>query len=144
MQNLGERFLLTLWVGCLWAIGYLAVPVLFAKLDDRMLAGMLAGEMFTIVSYLGLFCGTALLLGLLFRLGTSAVRDWRLWLLLAMLLLVVAGEFILQPQMAELKLAGLPEGSMEASRFARLHGVSSILYLLNSLFGLVLISQPSR
>ena len=34
-------------MGGLWAIGYLAAPVLFASLGDKMLAGMLAGKMFT-------------------------------------------------------------------------------------------------
>ena len=57
----GEQLLVTLWVGSLWAIGYLAVPILFSTLDDRMLAGMLAGKMFTAVSFIGLGCGTALL-----------------------------------------------------------------------------------
>ena len=38
-----ERFLLTLWVGGLWIIGYLVTPVLFKTLDNRQLAGELAG-----------------------------------------------------------------------------------------------------
>ena len=34
----GERLLLTLWVGSLWAIGYLAVPLAFATLDTQVAA----------------------------------------------------------------------------------------------------------
>jgi hypothetical protein len=41
--------------------------------------------------------------------------------------------------MTELKQAGLEKGSDNAIQFARLHGVSSILYLINSLLGLVLV-----
>ena len=37
---------ITLWVGGLWAIGYLAAPTLFAELSDRALARQLAGAMF--------------------------------------------------------------------------------------------------
>ena len=49
---------ITLWVGGMWAIGYLAAPVLFDALpDDRMLAGILAGKMFAWVAYIGMACG---------------------------------------------------------------------------------------
>ncbi len=139
MFLIGERILLTLWVGALWAIGYLAVPTLFALLDDRVLAGMLAGRMFTLVSFLGLVCGTLLLLGTGLRQGWLVLRSVRAWLLLVMLLLVVAGEFGLQPLMAQLKAQGLAEGSAQAAQFARLHGIASIIYLFNSLCGLLLV-----
>ncbi|HTN95328.1 MAG TPA: DUF4149 domain-containing protein, partial [Gallionella sp.] len=46
--------LTTAWVGGLWAVGYLAVPVLFYAQPDRQLAGMLAGKMFSLVAYLGM------------------------------------------------------------------------------------------
>jgi hypothetical protein len=141
---IGERLLLTLWVGALWAIGYLAVPTLFAQLDDRVLAGLLAGRMFTLVSFLGLFCGGVLLLGTLLRQGRMALRSVRAWLLLVMLLLVGVGEFGLQPLMAQLKAQGLAEGSAQAAQFARLHGVASVLYLINSLCGLLLIGSGDR
>ncbi|HEY9151095.1 MAG TPA: DUF4149 domain-containing protein, partial [Gammaproteobacteria bacterium] len=54
----GERILLTLWVGGLWAIGFIAAPILFAVLEDRTLAGTLAGEMFRALAWLGLVCGS--------------------------------------------------------------------------------------
>jgi hypothetical protein len=41
---LGERLLLTLWVGSLFAIGYIAVPMAFATLDDVILAGQYIGS----------------------------------------------------------------------------------------------------
>lgn len=144
MFTIGERLLLTLWVGALWAIGYLAVPTLFALLDDRILAGMLAGRMFTLVSFLGLFCGGVLLLGSILRQGQSALRTMRVWLLVAMLLLAAVGEFGLQPMMAQLKAQGLAEGSAQAAQFARLHGVASVLYLINSLCGLLLVGLGGK
>jgi hypothetical protein len=144
MFLIGERLLLTLWVGALWAIGYLAVPTLFALLDDRILAGMLAGRMFTLVSYLGLVCGTLLLLGTVVRQGRGVLRSVRGWLLLVMLLLVAVGEFGLQPLMAQLKAQGLAEGSAQAAQFARLHGLASVLYLINSVCGLLLIGAGDK
>ena len=41
---------LTAWVGALWAIGYIAAPLLFAHLADRATAGSLAGSMFSVVN----------------------------------------------------------------------------------------------
>jgi hypothetical protein len=135
-----DTLLTTLWVGSLWAIGYLAVPILFYSLDDRMLAGMLAGKMFTLVSYIGLGCG-ALLLTLTLTASPSVWRARRRWLLVMMLGLVIAGEFVLQPMMAELKIGGLVVGSEQAASFARLHGIASILYMINSLAGAVLVAS---
>ncbi len=136
-----ENLVLALWVGALFGVGYLAVPVLFASLDDRQLAGELAGQMFRLVGYLGLGAG-AVLLASLFWQGAR----WRLWVVVAMLALVVVSVFVLQPMMVELKQHGLLPESEAARDFARLHGVSSILYLLTSVLGagLVLAGLRSR
>ena len=134
----GERMLLSLWVGALWSIGYLAVPTLFAELADRTLAGELAGRMFTGVSMIGIGCGTALLASFWMQ-SSKPLQERRVQMVLAMLLLVVLGEFVLQPQMAALKAEGLTEGSGVAARFGVLHGIASLLYLVNSLIGVVLL-----
>ena len=47
MHRLAEHLysiVITLWVGALWAIGYMAAPTLFHVLDDRALAGKLAAN----------------------------------------------------------------------------------------------------
>jgi len=134
-----ERILLTLWIGSMWAIGYLAVPVLFRLLDDRMLAGMLAGQMFTLLNFLGLFCATLLFAGLLLQQGRQALFGWRSGLLVIMVVLIGVAEFVLQPQMAALKQLGL-EGE-HLQQFRWLHGISSILFLFNSLAGLLLVAR---
>ncbi len=143
MLRYAEQVLLTLWVGSHWSIGYLAVPILFATLDDRILAGLLAGKMFTAVSFIGLGCGFALLL-MVVQGSQRAVRDSRVLLLVLMLMLVVMGEFVLQPMMADLKAEGLIEGSEAAARFGMLHGVASLLYLVNSASGLALLFLSVR
>lgn len=134
-----ERVLLTLWVGGLWVTGYLVVPILFAILDDRQLAGRLAGTIFQSMSYVGIVVGLYLLLATVVRAGQAWRRQWRMWILLSMLLLVAVGGFVLQPMMQELKAVGLVAGSEQAAQFRRLHGVSSVLFLVTSLFGLMLV-----
>lgn len=134
-----ERILLTLWVGGMWATGYLVAPMLFQMLDDRALAGTLAGRMFTGMSYVGLACGGLLLLNIIIGVGARVVRVWQAWVVLGMILLTAIGEFVLQPRMAELRAAGLATGGELAQQFGRLHGAASTLFLITSLLGLALV-----
>ncbi|MEE8379839.1 MAG: DUF4149 domain-containing protein, partial [Gammaproteobacteria bacterium] len=125
-----DRVLLALWVGGLWITGYLVVPILFATLDDRHTAGMLAGRIFQTMNYLGLGAGTYLLISVLRTAGehklSLILKEWRLhWregALATMLLLIVVAAFVIQPMMQELKIQGISEGSAQASQFGRLHG----------------------
>lgn len=144
-QSRLERVLLTLWIGGVWAIGYLATPTLFAMLDDRQLAGELAGRMFQIIYIIGLFCGALLLAGIVFQQGLRSLRRWRSIVLVVIWLLVAVSYFVLQPMMVDLKAQGaLLAGSDPATAFGRLHGAASILYLLTSLGGLVLVAFGHR
>ena len=119
--------------------GFLVAPTLFVLLDDRALAGTIAGNLFARVSYIGLFCGSGLLL--LHRLLKRGV-GWRLWVLITMLALVVIIQFGLAPMLAELRVQGL-SGS---ARFGQLHGLTGGLYLIISVFGMALVAagQPNK
>ena len=139
-----ERVLLTLWVGGLWITGYLVAPTLFSSLEDRHLAGQLAGQIFQTMNYVGLGAGSYLFVSTLIVSDNQRLREWRLWVLAAMILLVAVAAFSLQPMMQELKVQGIAEGSEQASRFARLHGLSSSLFLLNSVLGLLLVGTGLR
>jgi len=150
MRAFGEYLysaLITLWVGALWAIGYLAAPTLFRTLDDRALAGMLAGQMFTYVAWFGMAAGGYLLVFVALRKDTAAFKSSVFWIVLLMLLLAVAGYFGVQPILAQLKADSFPREIMESAmrdRFMAWHGVSSIVYLIESLLGLLLVAVQSR
>ncbi len=144
-SHVGERILLTLWIGGMWTVGFLVAPTLFQMLgDNRMLAGNIAGRLFTLSSYLGLICGGLLLFGAVLRTGRDWWRTTRVWVLLTMLIIIVIGEFIFAPMMIQLKLSGLPAGSSQALQFGRLHGITSTLFLINSLLGLGLVAYGYR
>ena len=132
-----ERILLTLWVGSLWVAGFVVAPLLFAELDDRALAGSVAGSLFTLTSYIGLVCGSLLLLvnGAGFRRS-----NWRAVVLVCMLLLVVVGQFVITPMVADLRVQGLTD----TPRFGQLHGLASVLFILTSVLGLVLVAAGRR
>lgn len=132
----GERILLTLWVGGMWAIGYIVAPTLFSMLE-KTVAGNVAGQLFTIMSYVGLVCGTLLIIGTANRLGTQVTQHWVFWALLVMVVIILIGQFVLQPMMAELKATGITD--LNRSEFGKLHGIASVLFLINSLLGLSLV-----
>jgi hypothetical protein len=150
MQKLSEAvylIVITLWVGGLWAIGYLAAPVLFASLGDRQLAGMVAGKLFSLIGWIGLGSAAYLLLFLLVRQGGQVFKRAVFWLVILMALLTAASQFGIQPLMAQLKADALPREVMESvlrDRFAAWHGVSSILYLVQSVLGLWLVVWSTR
>jgi hypothetical protein len=133
---------MTLWVGSLWGVGFLAVPVLFQAQPDKMLAGMLAGQMFTLVAYLGIACASYLLSHMAVRFGGKAPRQPAFLLAAAMLLLVLVSQFGIQPEMAALKAQALPDDVMHsayAARFDTLHHVASGLYVAKALLGAALV-----
>jgi hypothetical protein len=133
----------SLWVGGLWAIGFLAAPTLFSALPgDKQMAGVLAGKMFTLMSYVGIASAFYLLIYALASQGVTALKQGLFWIALLMLLLVLAGHFGIQPILSSLKQQALPLDVMQsvfASRFKTWHGVASMAYLLESLLGLVLL-----
>lgn len=136
--QIGERLLLTLWIGGMWAVGYLATPVLFNALDDRQLAGMLAGKLFSAINIIGLLAGVLLLLGVLWRSSQQRLANWRLWLLVVMLLFTALSQFGVTPVIIEIRTQDMTDPAV-AAQFARWHGLSSVLYLINSLAGLTLV-----
>jgi hypothetical protein len=150
MKKFSDGFALlaiTAWVGGLWGIGYMAVPVLFQAQPDKMLAGMLAGKMFSLVAYVGMASAGYLLLYQLNRSGRGALKQPVFWVIAGMLLLVLTGQFGIQPLMTDLKAQALPADVMHsayAATFRTLHGVSSIMYLLQSLLGALLVLKFRR
>jgi len=137
---------IALWVGGLWAVGYLVAPALFYNLDDHMLAGILAGKMFSRIAWAGLVCGSWLLLFRLNRFGGAVLKQGFFWIVLTMLLLTVAQQFGIQPIMQQIKDQAMPKDVMESlfrDRFATWHGISSVVYLIESLLGLALVAKQN-
>lgn len=133
---------LVLWIGGIWAIGYIAAPVLFASLGDKQLAGMLAGKLFGVIAWVGIAAATYLLLYRLVRDGAGALKTVFFWIVAVMLALTLAGHFGIQPILQGLKDQAMPQAVMQsvfADRFQRWHGVSSIVYLIESVLGLILV-----
>ena len=133
---------LTLWVGGTWMLGYVVVPALFKVLPDRQLAGIVAGQLFTLLAYIGIGCALYLLGCQVQQHGRAALRHTAFRIVIAMLLLVLIGQFAVQPIMVDLKAQALPQDVMNsayAAQFKTWHAVSGTLYLIQSLCGIALV-----
>jgi hypothetical protein len=61
-------------------------------------------------------------------------------LLLVMLVLIAVGQFVLAPQINALRLQGLTE----TARFGQLHGIASVVFLVNCVLGLALVAMGQQ
>ena len=150
LQRQADRLTLlavTLWVGALWSVGFIAVPTLFNLIADRTLAGEVAGRLFELVARLGLVCGFLLLIQAVGVHGRAAWRMHAVWVIVAMLLCAMLIQFGIQPGMAQLKAAAAPLAVMEsdfADAFALRHRISTSIYVLQSVLGVVLVVNLRR
>lgn len=108
------RVLMVLWAGSLWSVPWVTW-ILFHRLNDRHTAGMLAGPLFTIETYLGVAVAVlALILP-----GRTRFRG-----VYAGAALLAVSEWLLRPFM----VAARNHGSALGMTFGALHGVSAVLY----------------
>jgi hypothetical protein len=128
-------------------MGVLVAPALFRLIDDRMLAGDVAGHLFGMAAFIGLACGGSLLILRMIQDRGGAFRQPVFWLVVSMVILVCIGQFGIQPVLAGLREQAYPERVMQsaaADSFAAWHAAAGILYLAQSLLGLVLVTLVVR
>jgi hypothetical protein len=140
-----KALLLSLWAGSIWTIGYVVAPMLFSVLDDRMLAGHIAAYLFRAEGWIVLVGALILLL------WTSISKAWfassgkikaAQVILLTIIVCAAVGLFVLQPMMADLKTNANGHDvllSQNKEYFARLHIISSVVYLVQSLLAALLV-----
>jgi hypothetical protein len=131
-----------LWAGSLWAIGFLAAPAVFASADSTQ-AGNIVSMLLTREAWLSIAC-MLLLLVLVRRASDLDARRKRLLnvLVVIALVLTLVNYFGLQALMAQLRAAAGPGGvraSPQWTEFAVLHGVSQLLYVIQSVLAAVVV-----
>ena len=128
-NDLPRRFaawLAGLWAGEVAALGFIAAPVLFAVLP-RAQAGDAAAHLFRVDAGLGLVVGAMLLVLTLnaARRGAEAGGSRfsvAMVLVLVALFCIVAGHYAVEPL--------LDDARADRSRFALLHGVTSVFFVV--------------
>ena len=139
MLGILETVVLTLWVGSLWAIGYVAAPTLFAVLTDRELAGQMAGSLFTTQAWVSVVCGAFLISTHALDPDRAMLRNGRLLVIIIMVVVAATNEWLLGSALRATR--ELPV--VDESLFAWLHGISAGLYLAVSLLGLYLVVRST-
>lgn len=139
-----------LWVGSFITVGFLVVPTLFSTLGDRQVAGMVAANLFKATAYIGVALSGFLMVmaNHLVRLGFNHFRIIR-WILLGLLVCTLGSAFIIIPWMNAIREQALFAGitvqdSMDAVLFNRLHGISSTLFVCQSVLGLLLVWRTTK
>jgi hypothetical protein len=110
------RVLLVLWAGSLWSLLWVTAAV-FNFEPDRHVAGLIAGRLFSIETYLGLMVAALALL--------LPGRRRYYWAYFAAAVLA-GNEWALRPVMSLART----EGTAAGLGFGAWHGVSAALYLL--------------
>jgi len=137
-----QSIAVTLWVGGMWAGGFIVAPLLFSRLGDRALAGLMAGTLFTLIACIGIACAVYLLAYRAAHFRLACLGQGFFWVAAVMLALTLAGEFGVRMIMEGLRAQALPKEVMESvlrDRFMTWHGVATALYVIQSLLGVVLV-----
>jgi len=136
------RFCLAMMLGLLLVSGYVVAPVLFAKAESSMMAGMLAGHIFHVAN-VGVLFLMAAVAAFWMRLGSVGRLNWILLLLVGVF--VAGNEFILSPMMQALKdtagaMDALPKDDPQRLQFGLYHGVTAIMHLIASGMAVLLVA----
>ena len=139
-----------LWVGSFITVGFLVVPVLFSTLGDRQVAGMVAALLFKATAYIGVAL-SGFLMVMANHLVQQGHQHYTLirWILLGMLACTIGAALIIIPWMNSLRDQALYAGlavheSSNAMLVGRLHGVSSVLFMIQSALGLLLVWRATK
>ncbi len=108
------------WWGSLTTIGFLVVPMLFAKLGNPAVAGNFAGQLFEAQSWIAIGCGLLLLVHFRTRMddGIDAASMAAIFLILAALLLALLQQYAVAPRI------------MARENLKLWHAVGSGMYLM--------------
>lgn len=137
------KILVCLWVGALWWMMLVAI-VLFQKIPTNFLAGLVAGELFKYLTYVGFVVTAIFMVGHFNKEGFSFVKQGIFWIVLVMLAILLVNHFGIHPVLEAMKVKAMPKEVMEsifADRFAAWHGISSVAYLINAILGIFLIQK---
>lgn len=140
-----------IWLGVILGVGYLVAPTLFLSMSDKQVAGAIAGEIFKYTAMFTILVVAGLLIfsHLLFKRNSLVKYRTISRIFILIMFCALLGSFVIQPWMNELKNAAAQSGvsvmsSEHAKMFGRLHGVSSILFLLEALLGLLVFWKSTK
>ncbi|GAB2826816.1 hypothetical protein GCM10027276_32120 [Comamonas piscis] len=133
MTNRLPVFAAALWWGSLSAIGFLAVPMLFAHLPQASMAGFMAAKLFAAQTWVSIACGLALLVVAKDK-ASNTIQPWAraaLGFVLAGMLMALVVQYGVSPKIVQ----------RENLKFW--HGLGTLLYALQWLCAAVVLWRTS-
>ena len=109
-----------LWWGSLTTVGFYVVPILFANLPSKALAGNMAAKLFSAQTCVAMLCGLLLLLNDKLNQAAALVRQARVAIIFVSIgmLLALLSEFAVAPRI------------VARDNLRLWHSVGTVLYLL--------------
>jgi len=140
------RLCLAMMLGLLLVSGYVVTPILFAKAESSMQAGMLAGHIFHMVNIGTLFLAAAVA-SFWMRSHDAGRLNWVLLILIV--LLISINEFGISPMIQAIKdsvgaIDALAKDDPQRVQFGIYHGISAIFHLLASLMLVLLVARGGQ
>ncbi|MGE8492070.1 MULTISPECIES: DUF4149 domain-containing protein [unclassified Comamonas] len=126
-------FAAALWWGSLSAIGFMAVPMLFANLPQASMAGFMAAKLFAAQTWVSLACGLVLLV-LAKDKASNTIEPWAraaLGFVLAGMLMALVVQYGISPKIVQ----------RENLKFW--HGLGTLLYALQWLCAALVLWRAS-
>ena len=122
---------LAAWLGGGIVAGFISPQAVFGLLEDRQLAGSIAGAILSRYTLLAAICGVAYGISWMGRLGSGRPFPRAALILVGIALLVIAySQFVLTPEITLLREAIRSGGETPelSGQFGRLHGTSVALF----------------
>ena len=127
-----------LWIGGLWVVGVIVAPVLYHQLGgDTGAFAHVVEHLFRVMAWVGIVAGVYILFHMLWMEGLRTFQTLEFWLILGMLILTLVNHFAIFPVISEVKpqMHTVAEGAFGGG-FQSWRTISSLIYLIQSLFGL--------
>lgn len=138
---------MTFWVGGTLTIGSIIIPLLFKNLDE-ISAATIAGQIFNINAYIGMFALFFALLEVCLDYKLMVFHLRRFWYVVIMEVILFVNYFAVFPLIVKLR-SGLADMTTRVFRhsqeFSLWHSVSSILFLISCILGtLYLLERKTK
>ena len=140
LSKMAALLALALWFGGGVVAGFVAPQAAFAGLADRQLAGSIAGAVLSTYAIVVLICGLMYVLShLAARINGASWSRLTLILIVAALIIVAISQFVLTPEIADLRaeIRGTGETPELQGRFGAYHQLSVILFAIQWLLAAV-------
>lgn len=137
---------MTFWVGGTLTIGSIIVPLLFRNLDE-ITAATIAGQIFNINAYIGMVALFFALLEVCIDYKFLVFHLRRFWYVVLMEIILFINYFAVFPIIVTLrtKLADMTNHVFQkSSEFSLWHSVSSILFLLSCILGVLYLLERKQ